>query len=89
MSVRFTFTPNPVTGDDPFNIEQVMASFGGIFGSGSDDPVIGVEDDGTPYALTARDGGFDAVKIDNPAGYEGQQFRRLTGRVTVIHEFES
>lgn len=89
MSVRFTFTPNPVTGDDPFNIDQVLASLGGIFGAGSDTPIIGIEDDGTPYSLVPHDGGFDATRIEDPSPFAGMMFRRLTGRVTVIHEFES
>lgn len=89
MAVRVTFTPNPVGGDDPLNIAQVLESLGGVFGSGNDNPVIGVEDDGTPYILTARDGGFDGEKLTDPSAFDGQMFRRLHGHVEVVHSFES
>jgi len=86
--VRFSFVPAPST-EDPLTINDVIQNRG-VYGHGSNEPEIGVEDDGSVYELTADgNGGFNAVHITDFAPWQGEHFRRLSGDVTVTHQFPS
>lgn len=90
MAISMTFTPGTTPGDT-LSSSDILMGGAGVFGEGSDTPVLVKEDDGSYFRVTGvlGDGSFTLDVQDMSAIDPGRRFRRVAGAVAIDHSFQS